>query len=126
VYEDFVNFLVINYFSEKVAREITDRVLQTCTINHPREVLKAYADAVRKWRKRLAYDKPIYSVVGYFFQLVVEELRPGYLPKKTKEKETPTMPRYEFADMLFDFRNGCPVPKKDKSLNFVRLENTVR
>jgi hypothetical protein len=102
VYGDYVNFLMVNYFSEKVAREITNRVLQTYTVNHPREVLKAYADAVRKWRKRLAYDKPIYSVVEYFFQLVIEELRPGYLPKKTKEKEAPTtMPRYEFVDMLF-------------------------
>jgi hypothetical protein len=105
VYEDFVNFLVVNYFSEKVAREITDRVLVTCTISHPVEVLKAYADALRKWRKRLAYDKPIFSVVEYFFQLVVEELRPGYLPKKTKEKEAPIMPIGELGDLLCHSRD---------------------
>jgi hypothetical protein len=100
VYEDIVNFLVVNYFSEKVSRKITDRVLMTCSIHHPLEVLKAYADAVRKWRKRLAYDKPIFSVVEYFFQLVVEELRPGYLPKKTREKEARIMPTAELADLL--------------------------
>jgi hypothetical protein len=100
VYEDYVNFLVINYFSEKVAREITDRVLMTCSIQLPVEVLKAYADAVRKWKKRLAYDKPIFSVVDYFYQLVVEELRPGYLPKKTKEKEARIMSTAELADLL--------------------------
>jgi hypothetical protein len=96
---------VINYFSEKVAREITDRVLMTCSIHHPVEALKAYADAVRKWRKRLAYDKPIFSVVEYFFQLVVEELRPGYLPKRTKEKEAPIMPNGELGDLLCHSRD---------------------
>jgi hypothetical protein len=100
VYEDYVNFLLANHFSEKAAREITDRVLMTCSIHHPVEVLKAYADAVRKWRKRLAYDKPIFSVVEYFFQLVVEELRPGYLPKKSRQKIAPIMPTAELADLI--------------------------
>jgi hypothetical protein len=100
VNEDYVNFLMVNHFFEKAAREITDRVLMTCSIQLPVEVLKAYAGAVRKWRKRLSYDKPILSVVEYFFQLVVEDLRPGYLPNKTREKEAPIMPTAELVDLI--------------------------
>jgi hypothetical protein len=103
VYEDFVNFLVINHFSEKAAREITDRVLQTCTMNHSGEVLEAYAKSVQKLRKRLGYDQPIYSIVEYFFRLVAGELRPSYLQERTREKEAPIMPIGELGDLLCHF-----------------------
>jgi hypothetical protein len=104
-YGNFVTFLVNHQFLEKAAVEITDRVLQTCVINHPGEVLKAYAESVRKWRKRLGYDKPIYSVVEYFFQLVVEELRPSYSKGKARVKEVPLMPNEELADLIWHSRD---------------------
>lgn len=104
-YGNFVTFLVNHQFSEKAAVEITNRVLQTYAVNHPGEVLKAYADSVRKWRRRLGYDKPIYSVVEYFFQLVVEELRPSYSKGKARVKVAPLMPTEELADLIWHSRD---------------------
>jgi predicted RNA-binding protein len=105
-YGNFVTFLVNHQFSEKAAVEVTDRVLQTCAVNHPGEVLKAYAKAVQKLQKRLGYDQPIYSIMEYFYRLVVEELRPSYLPKKTrKTKPAPLFPTNELADLLSHSRN---------------------
>lgn len=104
-YDDFVNFLVNHHFSKEAAIEITDRVLQTCRVCHPGEVLRAYARSVQKLRKRLAYNQPIYSIVDYFYSLVVDELRPSYIQGKTRAKEAKIMPTNELADLLHHSRD---------------------
>jgi hypothetical protein len=63
-------------------------------------VLRAFARAVQKLRKGLLYDKPIYSVVEYFYRLVVEEICPSFLQEKTREKEALLTPARELADLL--------------------------
>jgi hypothetical protein len=39
----------------------------------------AYLRALRKFRERLEYRKPVYSMVDYVVRLVQEEIRPGYV-----------------------------------------------
>jgi hypothetical protein len=85
-YASFTTFLVNNRFSEEASMEITNRVLQTCKINHPGEVMKAYADSMRKLQKRLAYDQEIYSIVDYFISLVVGEMKPSFSRDKSRKK----------------------------------------
>ncbi|WP_442596670.1 hypothetical protein [Neobacillus sp. D3-1R] len=78
VREDLVQFLITNHFSKEAARDITNRVLQSCTNMNPYTILKSYPCALAKFRKRLAYSQPIISVVDYYVRLVLEEIQPSY------------------------------------------------
>jgi predicted dithiol-disulfide oxidoreductase (DUF899 family) len=50
-------------------------------------IMKAYLRALRKFRERLTYQKPVYSVVDYVVKLVQEEIRPGYVGVEMQDKK---------------------------------------
>ncbi len=106
-YKAVVNFLVENQFSKEAAVEITNRVLQTCTVSKPIRVIRAFSKACSKFNKRLAYHLPIFSVVDYFVRLVVEEMQPSYaikLHRKTiNQPETTGNP--EALELFHYFRD---------------------
>jgi hypothetical protein len=86
-YQELVGFLVHNGFSREAAGEITDRVLEKNEGIIAPVIMNAYLGALRKFRERLAYQKPVYSVVDYVVRLVQEEIRPGYVGAKMQDKK---------------------------------------
>jgi hypothetical protein len=78
-FQELIGFLVHNGFSRGAAGEITERVLEKNEEIIAPVILKAYLGALRKFRERLAYQKPVYSVVDYVVKLVQEEICPGYV-----------------------------------------------
>jgi hypothetical protein len=77
--QELVGFLVHNGFSSEAAGEITERLLEKNEGIIAPVIMNAYLGALRKFRKRLAYQKPVYSVVDYVVKLVQDEIRPGYV-----------------------------------------------
>jgi hypothetical protein len=77
--QELVGFLVHNGFSREAACEITERVLEKNEGIIAPVIMKAYMGALRNFRERLKYQKPVYSVVDYVVRLVQEEIRPGYV-----------------------------------------------
>jgi hypothetical protein len=49
--------------------------------------MQAYLRALQKFRERLKYQQPVYSVVNYVVRLVQEEIRPGYVGVKREDKK---------------------------------------
>jgi hypothetical protein len=49
--------------------------------------MQAYLRALQKFRERLAYQQPVYSVVNYVVRLVQEEIRPVYVGVKREDKK---------------------------------------
>jgi hypothetical protein len=78
-YQELVGFLVHNGFSRDAAGEITERVLEKNEGTMAPVIIVAYLRALRKFRERLEYRKPVYSMVDYVVRLVQEEIRPGYV-----------------------------------------------
>jgi hypothetical protein len=78
-YQELIDFLVHSGFLREVADEITERVLEKNEGIIAPVIMNAYLGALRKFRERLAYQKPVYSVVDYVVKLVQEEIRPGYV-----------------------------------------------
>jgi DNA-binding transcriptional regulator YhcF (GntR family) len=64
-YQELVGFLVHNGFSREAAGEITERVLEKNERIMAPVIIEAYLRALRKFRERLEYRKPVYSVVDY-------------------------------------------------------------
>jgi hypothetical protein len=85
--QELVGFLVHNGFSREAAGEITERVLEKNEGIIAPVIMKAYLGAMRKFRERLAYQKPVYSVVDYVVRLVQEEIRPGYVGVKGEDRK---------------------------------------
>jgi hypothetical protein len=81
-YQELVGFLVHNGFSREAAGEITKRVLENNGGIMAPVIMKAYLQALRKFRERLEYRKPVYSVVDYVVRLVQGEICPGYVDVK--------------------------------------------
>jgi hypothetical protein len=106
-YKAFVNFLVENQFAEDAAVEITNRVLQSCTVSKPIQVIRAFSKACLKFTKRLAYHQPILSVVEYFVKLVVEEIHPSYSanPQRKTISHPETTGNPEALELFEYFRN---------------------
>jgi hypothetical protein len=77
-YQELIDDLVESQFSEEVAIEITNRVLQICPKNKLQKVRIFYAKALTKFKKRLAYHQPVFSVVNYFVKLVEEAIQVTY------------------------------------------------
>jgi hypothetical protein len=50
-------------------------------------IMQAYMRALRKFRERLEYQQPVYSVVDYMVRLVQEEIRPRYVGEKRQDKK---------------------------------------
>jgi hypothetical protein len=85
-YQELVGFLVHSGFSREAAGEITDRVLEKNGGIIAPVIMKAYLGASRKFRERLQYQKPVYSVVDYVVRLVQEEIRSGYVGEKGQNR----------------------------------------
>jgi hypothetical protein len=85
--QELVGFLVHNGFSSEAAGEITERVLEKNEGIITPVIMKAYLGALRKFRERLAYQQPVYSVVGYVVRLVQEEICPGYVGVKREDRK---------------------------------------
>jgi hypothetical protein len=86
-YQELVEFLVHNGFLKEAAGEITERVLEKSEGIIAPVIMKAYLRALRKFRERLEYQQPVYSVVDYMVRLVQEEIRPGYVGEKRQDKK---------------------------------------
>jgi hypothetical protein len=86
-YQELVGFLVHNGFSREAAGEITERVLEKNEDIMAPVIMQAYLRALRKFRERLEYQQPVYSVVDYVVRLVQEEIRPGYVGMKRQDKK---------------------------------------
>jgi hypothetical protein len=76
-YRTLVRILYYQHFSEADAKSITTRVFDECEGILPSIVFGAYGRALRKYRERRKYPKPIYSVVEYFVKLVLEGIEGG-------------------------------------------------
>jgi hypothetical protein len=87
VYKELVGFLVHNGFSKEAAGVITERVLEKNEEIIAPVIMQSYLGALRKFRERLGYQKPVYSLVDYLVRLVQEEIRPGYVGVKMQEKK---------------------------------------
>jgi hypothetical protein len=85
-YQELVGFLVHNGFSREAASEITERVLEKSEGIMAPVIMQAYLRALRKFRERLGYQQPVYSVANYVVRLVQEEIRPGYVGVKREDK----------------------------------------
>jgi hypothetical protein len=85
--QELVGFLVHNGFSREAAGEITERVLEKNEGIIAPVIMKAYLAALRKFRERLAYQKPVYSVVDYVVRLVQEEICPRYVGVKREDRK---------------------------------------
>jgi hypothetical protein len=81
-YQELIGFLVHNGFSREAAGEITDCVLEKNGGIMAPAIMKAFLGASRKFKERLEYQKPVYSVVDYVIRLVQEEIHPGYVGVK--------------------------------------------
>jgi hypothetical protein len=77
--QELVGYLIHNGFSREAAGEITERLLEENEGIIAPVIMNAYLGALRKFRNRLAYQKPVYSVVDYVVKLVQDEIRPGYV-----------------------------------------------
>jgi hypothetical protein len=77
--QELVGYLIHNGISREAAGEITKCVLEKNEGIIAPVIMNAYLGALRKFRKRLAYQKPVYSVVDYVVKLVQEEICPGYV-----------------------------------------------
>jgi hypothetical protein len=86
-YQELVEFLVHNGFSREAACEITERVLEKSEGIMAPVIMHAYLRALRKFRERLEYQQPVYSVMDYMVRLVQEEIRPGYVGVKRQDKK---------------------------------------
>jgi hypothetical protein len=86
-YQELIDFLVHNGFLREAASEITDRVLEKNEGIIAPVIMKAYSGALRKFRKRLAYQKPVYSVVDYVVKLVQDEICPGYVGVEKEDRK---------------------------------------
>jgi hypothetical protein len=86
-YQELVGFLVHNGFSREAAGEITELVLEKNEGILAPVILKAYLVALRKFRERLVYRKPVYSVVDYMVRLVQGEVCPGYVGVKWQNRK---------------------------------------
>jgi CRISPR/Cas system CSM-associated protein Csm2 small subunit len=85
--QELVGYLVHNGFSREAASEITERVLEKNEGIIASVIMKAYLGALRKFRERLVYQKPVYSVVDYVVKLVQDEIRPGYVGVKREDRK---------------------------------------
>lgn len=84
-YYSLEELLFNNQFSREAAREITHRVLQKSEGIILPVLMSAFAKALYKFKQRLAYEQPIYSVIDYVVRLIMEEIRPGYSGSKKKQ-----------------------------------------
>jgi hypothetical protein len=85
--QELVGYLVHNGFSREAAGEITERVLEKNEGIIAPVIMNAYLGALRKFRKRLAYQKHVYSVVDYVVKLVQEEICPGYVGVEREDRK---------------------------------------
>jgi hypothetical protein len=86
-YQELVEFLVHNGFLKEAAGEIMERVLEKSEGIMAPVIMQAYMRALRKFRERLEYQQPVYSVVDYMVRLVQEEIRPRYVGEKRQDKK---------------------------------------
>ncbi|MHC0039713.1 hypothetical protein [Pseudoneobacillus sp. C159] len=89
--EPFVQFLVDNRFKQEIAMEIVNRVLVASHGKniHPVIMIRSIARALFKFKKRLKYQQPIFSIVDYFVHLVTEEISPGFPVEKDEPRKKP-------------------------------------
>jgi hypothetical protein len=85
-YQELVGFLVHNGFSREAAGEITERVLEKNEGIMAPVIIEAYLRALRKFKERLEYRNPVYSVVNYVVRLVQGEICPGYVGVKGQDR----------------------------------------
>jgi hypothetical protein len=110
-YQDLIQFLTNQKFTEKIATEITNRVLSSSVPIQPTFLLKYYAAALDKFQRRLSYkEEPIISVVDYFVKLVMKETEPEDAivreTKSTKERESDLAGQIGLQDMLCEKRRN--------------------
>jgi hypothetical protein len=85
-YQELVGFLVHKGFSREAAGEITERVLEKNEGIMAPVIIEAYLRALRKFKERLEYRNPVYSVVNYVVRLVQGEICPGYVGVKGQDR----------------------------------------
>jgi hypothetical protein len=77
VYQKLVNYLMGKQFSADASSKITDTIMKTFPTKEPILIMRSYERAFTKFKKRLTYPEPIFSLVDYYMSLIREELNPG-------------------------------------------------